>query len=224
MAEIEQEAALIESRISYARDSYDMKFQLHGPIADLNIGGSPERIRRASIEEIFTIIEMCERQSMEKITIHPGSAVAYGDAIKPTVRELTKRSLREIDRKMKDMHVSICLENMPPASWSIGYDADELLSLIEGTAIGVCVDIGHANIAGTLDTFFREDLPISNLHLHNNRGENDQHLMIDDGSVDIQSFLTKIRAFYHGDYIIESRNIAEGILSKKRLESMMPDL
>jgi len=224
IAELEHELLEIESQILYAQNSYGMTIQVHAPIADLNLGSPAERLRKAAVNELFLIMDCCERLSIELITIHPGAAVAYGNDIKPRVREATKRSIEEIDRKLDDMHLKIALENMPPDNWSIGYDADELLSMIEDTDVGICLDVGHANIAGTLDTFFRKDIPILNVHLHDNYGEFDQHLAIGEGIIDIPSAVFKIEQFFDGSYIVEARSLEEGVVSKKKLSDILSGL
>lgn len=224
VAELEHELALIDEKVSYAQDSYGMIFQVHGPISDINIGSPYEKMRCASVGELMAIMEHCDKLSIGMLTIHPGAAIAYGEDIKTRVREATRKSLLEMDEKIGDLNIVVALENMPPGSWSIGYDADELMNLIEDTSIGICFDIGHANLAGTLQGFLEKDLPITNLHLHNNRGDFDEHLVIDEGAVDVESILSTLNGRYQGNLIIEARTAAEGAVSKIRLEEICKGL
>ena len=221
VAEFEHNLPANEAKISYARDSYGMKFQVHAPIADLNIGCPAGNLREAAVKEIFTLMDACDRLSIDIITFHPGMAVAYGENIKPKVREATKISLKEIDRKQKDLHVKMALENMPPADWSIGYDLHELLTMLDGTDIGICFDTGHANVAHTIDTFLNDDYKLLNVHIHNNSGSWDEHLVINKGSMDIASVIASLSKHYNGNYVIESRNPQEGIESRDILKKLL---
>jgi len=221
VSDLEHDLPKLEGDISYAMDSYGIKFQVHAPIADLNIGSPATRSRKFSLDEILGLIDICERLSIKTLTIHPGVAIAYGDEVKERVRSATKESLKAIDRKVNGMSLKVALENMPPASWSIGYDLKELLSMIDGTSIGICFDTGHANIAGSVDDFLRENRRLVNVHLHNNDRSSDQHMPLDAGSLDIESIVGTLRKFYSGNYIIESRDLDEGIHSKKCLEKWL---
>lgn len=217
VGELEHDLPKIEEGILYGMESYGMKFQVHSPIADLNIGSPAERLRKHSLDEILDLIDICDRLSIEMLTVHPGVAIAYGEDIKPKVREATKESLGIIDQKIRGTKLRVALENMPPASWSIGYDLDELLSMIDGTGIGICFDVGHAHIARSTRSFLLGKERIINVHLHSNNGALDQHLSLDEGNVDLKSVVSTISRTYRGNYIIESRDLAEGVKSKKVL-------
>lgn len=221
VAELDHDLLLIQGGISYAQESYGMKFNVHGPIADMNIGSPSERFRKSSMEELFRIMDCCQRLGIGCLTVHPGSAIAYGDDVKTRVREATRQSLEEIDDWLQGSDLSVALENMPPASWSICQDAEELLSLIAGTKIGICFDIGHAHIAGSTESFLENDLPVINLHLHNNHGVNDEHLPLDSGNIDIKYILDTLRKKYNGDFVIESRSLEEGLMSRDILREIL---
>jgi len=221
VAEIEHDISKNESKIHRAIDSFDMKFQVHAPIADVNLGASAEAVREASLNQMFSILDVCHRVGIGTVTVHPGMAIAYGENIKPKVREATRKSLQAIDKKMAELDVKVALENMPPMDWSIGLDLAELLSMIEGTEIGICFDIGHANVAKTLDSFLSAEYPLINVHIHNNNGEFDEHLVIDVGNIDMGKVLSELKKFYRGNYIIEARTLNEGIESRDKLETLL---
>ncbi|MEM3038385.1 MAG: sugar phosphate isomerase/epimerase family protein [Thermoplasmata archaeon] len=221
VAEIEHDLSKNESKIRNAIESFDMKFQVHAPIADINLGALAETLREASLSQLFSILSVCQRVGIGIVTIHPGMAIAYGENIKPKVREATAKSLKAIDKKMAEFDVKIALENMPPMDWSIGQDLGELLSMIEGTEIGICFDTGHANVAKTLNSFLSAGYPLVNVHVHNNTGEFDEHLVIDAGTVDMAMVIDELRRFYSGNYIIEARTLNEGIESRDKLKILL---
>lgn len=221
VAEFEHGIARNASKIREGMDSFGMKFQVHAPIADINIGAVVESLREAALRELFSLLEACGRIGIEMITLHPGMAIAYGENIKPKVRAATAESLRAIDKKMEELSLKVALENMPPADWSIGLDLEELLAMTEGTGIGICFDTGHANVAKTVDSFLHGDYPLFNVHIHNNTGAFDEHLVIDRGSMDIKQVVDSLRKFYDGNYIIEARTLQEGIESREKLRGLL---
>ena len=64
VAELDHDLPAIEEGVKYAMDSYGMKFQVHAPIADLNIGSPSERMRAHSLEELLMLMQTCERLSI----------------------------------------------------------------------------------------------------------------------------------------------------------------
>ena len=221
VAELEHDLPAIEETVLYAVESYDMKFQVHAPIADLNIGSPSERMRRHAIDEVIMLADICGRLSVKVMTIHPGSAIAYGNEVKSRVRTATRESILAIDKALGGRDIKIALENMPPGDWSICYGIDELKSMIEGTGLGICFDVGHANVAGAVGGFLHDRDLLFNIHLHNNDGRSDQHLALDKGDIDLKPIVSAISRKYTGNYIIESRNLQEGVESKGVLESWL---
>ena len=221
VAEFEHGIARNESKIREGIESFGMKFQIHAPIADVNIGAVVETLREAALKELSSLMEACHRVGIDIVTVHPGMAIAYGENIKPKVREATARSLRALDRKMEELSLKLALENMPPADWSIGMDLKELLSMTEGTGIGICFDTGHANVAKTVDSFLKGGYPLINVHVHNNTGAFDEHLVIDKGNMDTQKVIDALRKFYDGNYIIEARTLQEGLESRDKLRVLL---
>lgn len=221
VAELDHDLPAIEEIALHAVESYDMKFQIHAPIADLNIGTPSERMRQHAIDEVILLADICERLSVEVMTIHPGSAIAYGNEVKSRVSTATRESILAIDKALRGRGVKIALENMPPGDWSICYSIDDLKSMIAGTEIGICFDVGHANVAGTLGGFLHGRDLLFNVHLHNNDGSSDQHLALDKGEIDLKPIVETISRKYKGNYIIEARNLEEGVGSRDVLESWL---
>lgn len=221
VAELDHDLPAIEESVLYAMESYGLKFQVHAPIADLNIGSPSDRLRKHSVDELLMLIDICDRIGIKVVTIHPGAAVAYGDDVKGRVREATKGSLKLIDRHIDGMSLKVAIENMPPGSWSICYDMAELASITEGTRIDICFDTGHAHAAGTTASFLLDRERIANVHLHNNDGSSDQHMPLDKGTMDLKGIVGALSRKYKGNYIIEARDLPEGIGSKKVLDGWL---
>lgn len=97
----------------------------------------------------------------------------------PTVSYASKRNVR------------LCIENMANTAHSdgellYGSSAEDVATLARHLGAGVCWDVGHANVSGYKNSEQMNKLrgEIDVLHIHDNNGERDEHLLPYDGSVD----------------------------------------
>ena len=92
---------------------------------------------------------------------------------------------------------------------------------MDGTDLGICFDIGHANTMGQIDDMVETfGDRIVNVHIHDNNGQRDEHLTIGDGAIDFDRVLGLLSS-YRGNYIIESKNLDSAVESQSRLKKML---
>jgi sugar phosphate isomerase/epimerase len=200
--------------------SYDLEFSAHAPMSDINIGSLNPRMREAALRELLSALGACRRLGMDVITVHPAFMTPLGFVSKDKVKETTKAGLRKLDAYSQELGVKVALENMPRSPFSMATIPADLLELIEGTGLGICLDVGHAHTAGELKGFVKLKKGIVNLHVHDNKGESDEHLPIGDGTVDFP-WLLKALSGYKGRYVIESRGLDDALVSRDRLKALL---
>lgn len=210
----------VERRFLDATSSFNMKFSAHAPMSDVNIGSLNPRVRMAGVDELIKGLEAANRMGMDTYTFHPGFWSPIGTLAKEKVYEAVRSSLICIDEAAEDLGVKAAMENMPDHPFAMCKRPDELFYLLEGTGIGVCFDVGHANVCGSLDLFLDHSNRYSNVHLHDNRGERDEHLPIGDGEIDFSRVLEGLNG-YEGKLVIESRSLNEAIKGKRNLLEIM---
>jgi len=220
-SEGEQYLPLILKRLMSISKSYKVKYSIHAPIADVNIAALSERMREASTLELMAAMEQALELDVKTITIHPGiySMVVHGQEQKSIER--AKRSIRTLDRVIGEFGIGIAIENMPSFKFMLGQTAEQLNELIEGTEMGVCFDIGHANTTGQIDQMidlFKDR--IVNVHIHDNHGQQDEHLTIGEGNINFPPVLKRL-SNYKGNYIIESKSLESAAESQKKLKAML---
>lgn len=211
----------ILNRFGVAAPSYKMKYSIHAPIADVNIAALSERMREASTLELLDTMEQAILMEVKMVTIHPGlySLVVSGQEQKSI--EKAKKSLRTLDRLTADYGVTMAVENMPVFKFMLGRTAAELNDLVDGTDLKVCFDIGHANTMNEIDNMI--DLlgdRIANIHIHDNNGEQDEHLTLGEGNIDFQSVIKRLGR-YKGNYVIESKSLESAVKSRDILKKML---
>jgi len=221
LSEGEDMLSKVAGDIVYGRTSIGMRFQVHAPMSDVNIGSVYEPMRKASVGEISGIIALCRRLEIPTVTVHPGfvNGLAFLDRSQAFIK--TKESLREIDVIARENSVTVAVENMPAHINATCTTAAELFEAVEGTGLGICFDMGHANTSGQTAHLLSGVSSFRNVHLHNNDGSFDQHNRVDEGTADLSGVLRAIKGSYAGNLIIESTDLASGAESKKVLERML---
>ena len=207
--------------IRFGRDSLGMKFQVHAPLSDVNIGSVHEPMRTAALNEIKQTIIMCRQLDIPLITVHPGfvQGIAFLDRSQAALK--TKESVKELAAFAREHSVEIAVENLPANINGTCTHASDLLEIIDGTGLGICFDMGHANTAGQIDEFLMHVGRFRNVHIHNNEGQWDQHNRVDDGSADLGKVMSVLNREYSGNIIIEALDLKSGAESKSILERML---
>lgn len=221
LSEGEDRLELIKDDVRYGRESLDMRFQVHAPLSDVNIGSVHEPMRVAAVDEIKQAIMMCRQLEIPLVTIHPGFVQGIAFLNKAKALEKTKESVKELAAYALDQSVTVVVENLPANINATCTQADELLEAIEGSGLGICFDMGHANTAGQMDEMLKLVDRFKNVHLHNNDGQWDQHNRVDDGSADVLKVVSVLKRSYRGNIIIESTDLETGEQSKRVLEALL---
>jgi len=221
LSEGENRIEFIERGVRYGMESLGMRFQVHAPLSDVNIGSAHEPMRSAALEEIRKTMSWCRQLDLKLMTLHPGfvQGIAFLDRSKAVER--TRLSVAELERTARENSVLIALENMPANINATCTTPEELLQVLEGTEVGVCFDVGHANTTGNVDAFLPLVGRFINVHLHNNGGQWDEHNVIDDGSAEMAKVISQLKGSYQGNMVIESTDLETGIRSKEKLEALL---
>lgn len=220
IAEGTHEMAQIKDDIQNAINSYDMRFSVHAPFSDLNLASLNPRIRKSAIDQVREAIQISSELGIDIITIHPGYKSPLGVYFEEIFLITDKESIKQLDKIGQEFNVTLALENMPKMWISLCHDANQMMELVKETEIKLCFDIGHANISGTIKDIMGLKEDFANIHIHDNHGDRDYHLVLGEGNIDIPGILTQLSG-YKGDYIIESTDLDEGVRSKLILEKML---
>jgi sugar phosphate isomerase/epimerase len=176
-------SALSDHRLAlHALHSPTERDSTSGPQSGVQISISdPERIRRIdSIDEVKRALEVAERIPFRYLIQHMGGGRQSAD---PRKLDAAFESLEILSIFAKHRGVTIALENK----------ADELgcpttlHQFIQETHLQVkfCFDTGHAHIEGGVGPGFellRER--VVTVHVHDNDGDKDEHLLPGEGTID----------------------------------------
>jgi sugar phosphate isomerase/epimerase len=221
VADLKQFLPDIRDKLTALAPSYDIEFAIHAPFNDLNIAAFNPEIRKIS----FRIIKECMTASHElgfrNFSFHPGHYCPAGIYAVDKVHELSKTGVLELAEFGKDLDLDLSLENMPIPNWTLCTTKDELMGYIEGTELNICFDVGHANINEQIFEFMSVKEKFGNIHIHDNNGSRDQHLVLGQGTVPFHKFLPDLKSTYKNNIIIEANNLKDGIESYGILQKML---
>ncbi|MFH1074535.1 MAG: TIM barrel protein [Candidatus Firestonebacteria bacterium] len=103
-------------------------------------------------------------------------------------------------------------------------DFEEIRKAIKSKRLGMLLDLGHMNIAVKKGLIDRENLfdyinslplPVAELHVHDNNGEEDSHLPLGRGNMDYAEVFKLLKA---------SRKLAKGCVATLELKPHMKDI
>ncbi len=203
--------SLLDSTNLEALESFNLKYIVHGLITDVNIASIHDAIRSASIDLHSKAISASVNAGASIYVVHPGytSWPYYGDQAMLSLDE----SLVELRRMQDEFGILICVENMPKSDWLLyPYPSLDLKGL------SVALDVGHANTCGSLDSFLAET-DILHVHLHDNAGISDDHLLLGRGSIMFGPILEMIRT-KGVSAVIENKTEADVLESLEALQNL----
>jgi sugar phosphate isomerase/epimerase len=181
----------------------------HAPFADHIDITAPDLRRRASeVKEVLAAVEAAAAVRARHFVIHPGPERAHQPAGEERLQRLQNVavSLREIAERCHELGMLCVLENkLPHLLFGNLADMMWILGAMNATEVGVCLDTGHAQLAGDL-----EHAPhalssrLRLIHASDNAGRYDDHLPPGQGLINWDGVLQRLRnENFHGAIIIE---------------------
>ncbi len=176
------------------------------------------RLRIDSMDEIKRALDIADYLPFRYLITHMGLPDEEYDLSK---FDAVMTSLEHLNVSAKERGVQLLLENVPNELGT----PERLVEFLEYTRlkVGICFDTGHAHMALGLHPAF-ETLRryIASTHVHDNRGEKDEHLMPFDGKID---WTQAVRDLRRGEnqfpVIFEIRNYGPQISSLSRLTEVI---
>ena len=165
---------------------------LHSPMfsdLDWGRGGSPpvnltdpdKRRRIDAMDEVKRALEVAETLPFRFLIQHLGIP---GDEFDDRKFDAALTSLEHLHAFAHPLGVTLLIENIPNET-STPERLLEFLRVGHFDKIGVCFDVGHAHLAGSVaEAFNTLKAHIRSSHVHDNKADRDSHLWPGDGTID----------------------------------------
>jgi sugar phosphate isomerase/epimerase len=176
------------------------------------------RLRIDSMDEMKRTLEVAERLPFHFFVVHLGLPGEEYDVRKFDAAFTSIEHLRVF---AKERGVQILIENTQNGLST----PERLLYFIQYTRLDVrvCFDTGHAHLAeGVLPQFHTLKDSISTVHLHDNRGESDDHLMPFSGTIEWNPVVQALRSLNgQAPLLIEPRDYGPEQTSMAKIREAM---
>jgi sugar phosphate isomerase/epimerase len=212
---------------------------IHAPIAGkyvngkwenaISIASADESKRRAAVDDVLAALDVAASIPYQVLVQHCGVPVPYAAAGDNSRTALVK-SLDELAPAAQRHGVRIAIEVIPNELSTATALVELLESEIDATALGICMDVGHARMMGdVVDAIETCSGHVITTHLHDNRGRTDDHLVPGKGVIDWDAALLAFQKVgYDGLWMFELAVAAErkAILeqaskARERFESLL---
>lgn len=224
----EAEMERICTRVRKAAEAAGLEiFQMHGPWPTCD---TTEQSRAEGWDAFHRCVYACHVLGTKHMILHP--QMPYGRNAPETdpdyAEELTVALLRDLLPDCEKYGVILCLENMPFLKQRISTmdRIAQAVKKVNSPYAGICLDTGHVNVfAGrNLGDDVRIAAPyLKTLHVHDNDGKGDRHMLPYLGTADWDSFTTALAEIgYDGSMSLETGGPVSDRMPPHILEKAKP--
>ena len=199
-------------------ESFDFTVSFHAPFSDLNIASLNKKILKESLTQITETIEQASAYNAKAVCVHPGHISPLGMHFKDKVRATQIASLKHLGKIAQECTIVLGVENMPYFPVLTARTPQEvatLLDTVNSDYVKFTFDVGHAQIKGDVTSFLALKEEMVLVHLHDNNGDQDAHLAVGDGILDVSFIKTLPKVF-----IIEVNTYTDAVKSFNRLQTL----
>lgn len=183
--------------------AHGINYYLHAPFLIEEDSLSSSEVSSWYWTKVEDSIKFADELDSSLVTFHPGPLLPKGGGARndqprsePTIVgrqyfNVDLKPLEDLLQKAKSMGITLCLENLGKG---VGADLAHLrMVLTDYESLGFTFDVGHANISHNMDQMM-EDLrdQIAHIHLHDNCGDQDNHLALGTGTIDYPYLLKRL--------------------------------
>ncbi len=204
--------------------SYDIKFSVHAPFADINIASPSHHMLKAMLKRLEKSIKLSRMLEAYMWVFHPGLKTGISMFYPQADWKQNCKTAHILYKMAKDYDVRIAVENVPEPYPFLMKSVDDFQKFYKeiDVDVGLVLDVGHSNLNGQTERFLNtfQDR-IVHIHVHDNDGTGDQHLGIGYGTVNWAKFAKLLKENrYCGMVVVESvEHIKESVQKLKGLVS-----
>lgn len=160
----------------------------HGPAHDIDITSVNPGIRKESLKQNKEAINIASFLGSDIIVIHMGSYYPGDKEGTENGKDRLYKSLDYLLPYAEKNNITIALENYPVGENAIFNKPEEVLNILNDFSteyLKLTLDIGHANLTNISPLHYIKTLgdEIVHLHLSDNFGKEDQHLVPGEGEI-----------------------------------------
>ncbi|MFH0845092.1 MAG: sugar phosphate isomerase/epimerase [Pseudomonadota bacterium] len=157
-----------------------------------------ESIRKASVKETLSSLELAADLRSLKVVLHPSYMGGLSLFVKDETTDYAFRSLEAIVKKADQLGLCLCIENLFPQTHSLQEPGDFVEIFKRFPSLKLTLDTGHAHIRDrggrrALDFIEMFSDRIEHIHASDNFGKEDNHIPIGTGTVDYRRIVRALK-------------------------------
>jgi sugar phosphate isomerase/epimerase len=212
---------------------------MHAPIArdyvrgtwqdNLSLAAHDEPRRKAAVDEALAALEVAASVSYSTLVLHAGVPEPFGGPADNHLASMVK-SLEQLSPAAERHGVRLAVEVIPNGLSTAAALVHLLESDIDATALGICMDVGHARLMGdVVDAIETCSGHLITTHLHDNRGRGDDHLVPGKGVIDWDAAMLAFQKIgYDGAWMFElaatadrKTTLEQAVKARERFEALL---
>ena len=172
-----------------------METTLHGPFMDLSPGGVDRKVKEVTRDRLLKTIKLAHFFKPKMIVFHPGYERWKFDGNVKLWLDSSLKTWRPLVKEAEEMGLTLAIENVFEETPE---PIKNLLEEIDSPHFRFCFDTGHHNV------FSKTPLSVwmvalgrylSEVHLHDNHKEMDEHLPVGEGGFDFNQFFALLSQY-----------------------------
>ena len=199
-----------------------LKTTLHAPFAGFSPGSGRRRVRNMARELAQKSLQLAKTIQAKKIIFHPGLPPGCSANQQSQWLQHNLEFWPEFIAMAEAIDCCICMENIYETTPDLFL---QLCQTLASDRFGHCFDIGHWNIFGSikLESWLEQMSPwLKHLHLHDNCGDQDQHLPIGHGNARFSSLFCWLKENDCAPtYTLEAHNPSDLDISLEAMEQFL---
>ena len=190
-----------EKLVNIARDSGLYIENVHAPTEDLNVLWEDNPAGDARLNALIEQVADCTKLGVDTIVMHLTTG-----STPPPVSDVGTSRIEKLIRFAEKQKVKLAFENVRTAS-----HVAHVLDRFQSPYAGFCYDSGHENLwTPETDWLSKYASRLFALHLHDNAGDRDAHMIPFDGTIDWHKKVQLIGG-YTGIITLESQFHTSGL-------------
>jgi sugar phosphate isomerase/epimerase len=183
-------------------------YSFHAPFADwIDITCPDHELRRRSRDQLMQAAQAACEMHARYFVLHPGPEHRhFQEPDESARRHRAVEILNDLSDRCRQLGVGLALENMLPHLFT-GPIRDLLwvVGAMHWGGVGICLDTGHAFLAGDLPAVVDKlSGHLWMLHINDNHGQSDEHLLPGEGLIDWRDLVARLaRIPFNGGMILE---------------------
>jgi len=203
------------SGIKELLDAHGLRVSVHGSFWDLNPASHHRELQKLTLKQVGRSIDACRALGGEIVVLHFGRCpVPEAKDFLEGAKRRYRRFLEQCLPYARERGVTLALENAGGQLATYPSTVEELKRLVlELEGAKVAFDIGHAHLAERRSGRKATGLAIAeaieglrehlvHVHVHDNHGKDDDHLLPGDGDIDFKPVVEALRAINYGGLLI----------------------